>query len=136
MSKFGPDPAQIASHADHIVARHVLGGMPQRADTSLVRGDHAQTPRAQLPAPLRRVLLPSRVDGELPTPPWRPHSHSLALYCALLRERRRVHHGRRAELDAVPILAVPRLLAPSEHHHELRLYLLCLVLALAISVRR
>ena len=42
MSKFGPDPAQIASHADHIVARHVLGGMPQWQDAWRARGDHAR----------------------------------------------------------------------------------------------
>ena len=30
MSKFSPESAQIASHADHFVVRHVLDKMPQR----------------------------------------------------------------------------------------------------------
>ena len=43
MSKFDSDPAQIASHADHIVARHVLCGMPQWQDAwTRARGDHAR----------------------------------------------------------------------------------------------
>ena len=47
---FGPSPnsarkrPEIASHAGHFAARHVLEETPQRLDTSLVRGDHAQRP--------------------------------------------------------------------------------------------
>ena len=38
MSKFGPKLTQIASHAYHFVARHVLGGMPRWQDAWRARG--------------------------------------------------------------------------------------------------
>jgi len=83
MSKFGPDPAQIASHADHIVARHMFGGMPQwRTRCWCVASMRELKP----PAP---VLL---VQAPLPPPEWmasspilpgvlsRPRALLLALY--------------------------------------------------------
>jgi hypothetical protein len=58
MTKFGPEPAQTASHLSHFVARHVLGEMPQRAYTSRLRGIHARV----------RPLLLCCSPRALPTP--------------------------------------------------------------------
>ena len=58
MTKFDPEPAQNASHLSHFAARHVFGEMPQRADTSLVRGIHARV----------RPLLLCCSPRALPTP--------------------------------------------------------------------
>ena len=90
MTKFGPEPAQTASHLSHFAARHVFGEMPQRADTSRVRGIHTRvrplllccSPRA-LPTPgcwsghtPQRLPHPSPPPGSLsppPAPPERSH---------------------------------------------------------------
>ena len=61
MSKFGPDPAQIASHADHIVARHVFGGMPQWRTR---RWCVASMRELKPPPPVLLVQVP------LPPPEW------------------------------------------------------------------
>ena len=108
MTKFGPEPAQTTSHLSHFTARHVFGEMPQRADTSRVRGIYARvrplllfcSPRA-LPTPgcrsghtRPRLPRPSPPPGSLsppPAPPERSHHGcrrpllpSCRSYCAAL----------------------------------------------------
>jgi len=98
------------------------------SDTRLVRVHHGKAPRAQLPAPYRRVRLPSRVDGELPTPPWRPLWPRPRL---TPRERRRVRHGRRLKLAPAAMLAAPRLLSPNQVVQCLRRVVLLISRALS-----
>ena len=94
MSKFGAEPAQNASHLSHFAARHVFGEMPQRTDTSLVRGIHARvrplllccSPRALPTAGCRSGHTPQRLPH--PSPP------RLALSTQRLPERS--PHSRRS----------------------------------------
>ena len=56
MSKFGPDLAQIASHAYHIIARHVLDEMLQWA----TRGEDVAAMPECAPPPLLLAQVPPR----------------------------------------------------------------------------
>ena len=135
MSRFSPDPVQIASHADHIVARHVLGGMPQRVDTSRVRGIHARVEAPSSSAARPEPPTPGCRSGEAPQRLPHPSPPPARSPPRPMTTPERSHHGRRAELDAVRILAVLRLLAPSKHHHRLRLHLMHTVLVFAVQIR-
>ena len=71
MTKFGPEPAQTASHLSHFAARHVFGEMPQRADTSRVRGIHARVRPLLLCCSPRALPTPGCRSGQ--TPQCLPH---------------------------------------------------------------
>jgi hypothetical protein len=129
MSKFGPDPAQIASHADHIVARHLLGGMPQRVDTSRVRGIHARVEASSSSAARPEPPTPGSRSGEAPQRLPHPSPPPARSPPRPMTTPERSHHGRRAELDVVRILAALRLscsqqappsASPPSHAHGAR----------------